>query len=146
MKGRPRSFDYGEASALYATGGWTRAALAHRYGVSKTAITRAVNPDYRARDNKRRDARSRSGTCERCGGACTLTARHCAVCAPFVAATTARDGELRCGTCGEWKRDRAFARDSRPRPARRGRRHRCTACETKQRRRNRRRAARAVAA
>lgn len=49
----PRTFDHDECRALYATGEWTQAALAARYGVSDTRVWQIVDPERQQRTNRR---------------------------------------------------------------------------------------------
>jgi hypothetical protein len=42
-----RAFDHDEARELYATGLWSQSALAERFGVSRAAVGRVLNPRRR---------------------------------------------------------------------------------------------------
>jgi hypothetical protein len=97
MRGRPRKFDHDEARRRHKAGE-TAAALAREFGVSHTAVLRAVNPKIRKRLDSysleyNRDHRTpclggcgrlvwtyatpeASGYCPQCSGALRRTAPH----------------------------------------------------------------------
>jgi hypothetical protein len=64
-----RIFDHDECRALYATGEWTQARLAEKYGVSASRIYQVVTPHVAARRAAYARRWSR-GPCEKCGGEC----------------------------------------------------------------------------
>lgn len=139
-----RAFDHEEAIALHADG-WTYPALAERFGVSETAISRVCNPNTRERMQRLSNQwawKQRKPCRGGCGRLVWMTARartgFCAECwAERLNEPNVREDELRCTNCGEWKRDAEFG-GSKAAKNRRFRRGWCRACETKSRRAHRR--------
>ncbi len=127
-----RKFDWDEARRRHAAGE-SYAALAREYGVSNSAVQLACKDYLRARDQARASAWQSNGVCPVCGGRASrnrTTGQHrCMRCASVAAATSVRDGELRCGTCREWKPDDDFSRSASD-SARRERNGTCRACGT----------------
>lgn len=121
---RPRSFDYDECRALWASGEWMQTELAEKYGVSKQAIRYALYE--RAREYQLVKQRSYRTPCVDCA---TLTYRkRCRTCAAAAKVTTVRKGELQCTRCRTWKTDDAFP-SNRSNQLRRGRHEACRGCQ-----------------
>lgn len=127
-----RKFDWDEARDRRAAGESVRS-LAAEYGVSRTAIRRAIDPATYAQMAETTSRFMRSGTCVDCGGQCSRYHERCIPCQARSQATTARDGELQCMICREWKPDAAFPRNRSEKHGRRGRHGRCRSCDTKER-------------
>lgn len=125
-------FDWDEARSRYASGERV-ADLAAEYGVTLAAIYRIVTPGLRESSNQRKDEWQRSGSCPDCGMQTTRRSAgyssRCSRCAAVAKGTTARDGELHCNKCDQWKPDNEFPTDRR-RIARRGRHRYCRSCLT----------------
>lgn len=125
-------FDWDEARSRYASGERV-ADLATEYGVSLMAIYRVLKPETRERMNRTKDEWQRSGACPDCGAQTTRRPHgyesRCERCAAIARASTVRDAELQCLTCGQWKPDDAFPHHRR-RIARRGRHKQCRVCLT----------------
>lgn len=139
MRGRPRSFDYDECRALYATGDWTQPELMERFGVSSHAIQYALNPTARAY-SKRKQLSYRL-PCPECGALVTKPFGEkkatftglCVSCLGKLRSTAVRSDSLHCARCDEWKPDSAFPRN-RSEKAHRGRHRVCRSCNTAMRR------------
>lgn len=142
-----RKFDHEEAQRLFAEG-HKAPALAERFGVSTAAVMRVVDPKIRRRMDQQTQtyARRKRALCK--GGCGRRVWAHgqnkrtgyCQKCyLEELGKGFARDGELRCSECGEWKPDDRFPRvRSRGSLApRRGRKSGCVDCDTKRRRKYR---------
>lgn len=137
---RQRSFDYDEANRLRGEG-LTYQAISERLGVSNTAVQLACKPAARANANANHAEWQRQGKCVDCGGPCTrqggLPAHRCVTCFALAIGTTAREGELECSRCKEWKADAAFPHNRTEKIARRGRHGVCRSCQAEMRRKAR---------
>jgi hypothetical protein len=144
-----RRFDHDEARARH-TAGEKILALAIEYGVSETAVSRALDPRRRERDNEA-TRRWRTGTCEDCGGpamrlvgaklkhnpdgrtlclACRSKDRRTAVLV-FDNGVVA----VKCLTCKDWLAPARFPKGTRYRDLRPGGFHNsCRTCQTALRR------------
>lgn len=135
--GRPRGFDWGEAVRLHESG-VSLAEISRRLGVSTRAVTRAVNPNARAKMDEisQRMARNRRQPC--LGGCGKLVWMHavgrnptgyCPQCIRVIKSGDVQDDLLLCQRCEQWKPDDAFCVDPKS-PRRRSRRPYCRACDT----------------
>lgn len=128
-----RKFDWEEARARHAAGE-TIVALAREYGVSNTAVRHALFPAERRANAERIAKIQRSGTCPDCGGPSSFNytsgSHRCRTCDARAKATTAREGELLCCTCKEWKPDEDFPWNRSRTLGRRGRHAQCRCCLT----------------
>ncbi len=128
--GPPRTFPYVDAKQLRADG-FTYREIGELFGVTDSAIQRAVNDDRRARMQARTDEYQRSGTCPDCGGPASRNAtrqHRCRACASKIAATSVQEGSLQCVVCKLWFADEVFPK-SRIQPHRRGRHQVCRNCQ-----------------
>lgn len=130
-----RKFDHDVCLALWNTGQYTKYQLARKFVVSWAAIDRVVNP-RRLEIEKRAVLNYRAkGRCDDCGGPMNnhsraLGSTRCRPCSYLAQGTTAREGELQCGTCKEWKPDEEFPRNRHEKWVRRGRHGQCRVCTT----------------
>jgi hypothetical protein len=133
-------FDHDEARARHAAGEKI-GTLAREYGVAWASVGRVVDPAFRAKFDGASYAWIRAGVCPDCGGPATRLGKsrqhRCMECSAKALATTARDGELQCSHCHEWKPDASFPRDRSHKIGRRGRHASCRACQAELRRRSR---------
>lgn len=137
---KARKFDHDECRRLFATGRWTKAALARKYGVTAWAITFAVDARARNRNSLAVAERQSSGICIDCGGRKSHQPYkkgqpnlRCRACDAANKVTSVRDDGLKCFSCGEWKWDTEYPYD-RTQNHRRDRHGTCRACHTKHRR------------
>lgn len=135
-----RKFDWEEARRLYADG-VSQYEIGRMLGVSQAAVSRVVVPGQMEKSNARAAAWSRAQVpcIEGCGRTCTRIAAkyhsgRCVQCSAIRLATTARDGELQCHTCKEWKPDESFPHNRTEKYGRRGRHTNCRLCATVSRR------------
>lgn len=137
MSGRTRKFDWDEARRLYADGVPIRQ-IAERMNVSWSGVQRVVVPGSMERARASTSAwheANRQPCVTGCGNTVTYVGAryhkgHCRRCASLARGTTARDTELQCMTCREWKPDDDFPRDLSQKYARRGRAVQCRVCQT----------------
>lgn len=134
-----RKFDWNEAKALR-NDGWTYAAIAERFSVSRSAIQRVCDEKRKARVAEYGAQWQRNGCCPECGAQATRSnVQHkCMACRVREMATSVRGDMLRCTTCREWKPDEGFCFDKLL-TARRGRHCQCRVCLTVARRKHRER-------
>lgn len=132
-----RKFDWHEAKRLRGEG-LTYRQIADRLGVSDTAVMRACDPWFRERMEKTTSAWVRGARCPDCGTQTTRQRKgedhRCRRCDSIRRGTTARDGELLCTVCREWKPDDAYPHSREEKHARRGRHGSCRVCLTVARR------------
>lgn len=134
-----RKFDWDEAKRRHANGE-TIQDIADSYGVTKTAVRFAVNPDEYARSRAysaeyQRTKKPYMGTCRECGGPATairseshIRAGRCRSCYAKHQATTVRETTLQCSACRYWLPDDAFPNQT-ANTARRGRHSLCRPCQ-----------------
>lgn len=134
-RGYQRRFDHDEARRRYAAGE-SVAALAREYGVTESAVYLVVSAKQAASARALHERYRTADRCERCGAVKSLFSRYtsgsrlCRSCAMDDRATSVREGELRCSSCGEWKPDDDFPRNRSARLRRRGRHNQCRSCQT----------------
>jgi hypothetical protein len=131
-----RKFDWDEASRLY-NQGVSLVEIGRRLGVSYTAVRRIVVPGVKEVHDAHALARSAAPVpcIEGCGRTCTKIAAiyhsgRCVECAAIRQATTAREGELQCYVCREWKPDEDFPHNKSEKFGRRQRHTVCRPCGT----------------
>lgn len=132
----PRRFDWDEARRLRRETWMTYAELGAHFGVSGSAVRLAC--DERARQKQAEATRRyQTGSCIDCGGRAGINRSNirrgrdhgrCKPCSIIAATTSAREGELRCWECREWKPDEEFSRHP-GHPGRRFRLGRCKRCD-----------------
>ena len=133
-----RRFDWDEARRLYADGLSIRQ-IALQVGVTWSAVQRVVEPEAYERAAAYSLSRKGKGVCVDCGGPTHESSKYqgstrCTQCATALRVTSARDGELLCFGCKQWKPDDDFPMNRGSRVARRDRHSYCRSCQTVARR------------
>ena len=128
-----RKFDWDEAKRLHGLG-WSMKDIADLFGVSQGSIRQIVNPALREATTRRSSEWQKQGVCRTCGGPCSRRrgseAWECHDCSVERRTTSARDDELQCMNCREWKPDEDFPRNRSEGKYRRGRHGICRPCNT----------------
>lgn len=129
----PRKFSWDEATKLRKSG-LTLKAISKRLGVSYSAVWFALNPEARAKSSARTVEWQRQGICPDCGATATRFRGgkqcRCRACGIRAMATSAREAELHCSNCDEWKPDEEFPHNRGETVSRRGRHSLCRQCNT----------------
>lgn len=142
MSGRvyERKFDWGEARRLRASG-IPYAKIAEQLCVSYAAVRYACDARAYAVSRLNQWSAQRRGTCVDCGAQissnASVPAARCISCASVAAGTSAREAELYCANCNEWKPDNDFPFSRAATSVRRGRHQSCRTCQTVLRRQRR---------
>lgn len=129
-----RRFDWEEARSRHAQGEPT-GQIAASLGVSYNAVYRVLTPARIEWEDRYKKEWGSRGQCDDCGGPMNNHSRsrgstRCRKCASLMLGTTARETELQCVRCHEWKPDGAFPSNRTEKYARRGRHTVCRECST----------------